>query len=117
MNVTSSQGPTRDGREKPDICAPGTDILAASGFDDGDKYIEMSGTSMASPYVAGTAALMLSHEPRLTAAQICGVLRRTAYPLPLRTYEWQNDAGFGKIQIDRCIEEAKLVLDREDLNP
>ncbi len=117
INVTSSQGPTRDGREKPDICAPGTDILAASGFDDGDKYIEMSGTSMASPYVAGTAALMLSHEPKLTAAQICGVLRRTAYPLPLRTYEWQNDAGFGKIQIERCIEEAKLVLDREDLRP
>ena len=117
INVTSSQGPTRDGREKPDICAPGTDILAASGFDDGDKYIEMSGTSMASPYVAGTAALMLSHEPKLTAAQICGVLRRTAYPLPLRTYEWQNDAGFGKIQIERCIEEAKLVLDREDLKP
>ncbi|NNL47349.1 MAG: S8 family serine peptidase, partial [Acidimicrobiia bacterium] len=117
INVTSSQGPTRDGREKPDICAPGTDILAASGFDDGDKYIEMSGTSMASPYVAGTAALMLSHEPKLTAAQICGVLRRTAYPLPLRTYEWQNDAGFGKIQVERCIEEAKLVLGREDLNP
>jgi len=117
INVTSSQGPTRDGREKPDISAPGTDISAASGFDDGDKYIEMSGTSMASPYVAGTAALMLSHEPKLTAAQICGILRRTAYPLPLRTYEWQNDAGFGKIQIERCIEEAKLVLNREDLNP
>lgn len=117
VNATSSQGPTRDGREKPDICAPGTDISAASGFDGGDKYIEMSGTSMASPYVAGAAALMLSHEPRLTAAQICGILRRTAYPLPVRTYEWQDDAGFGKIQIDRCIKEAKLVLSRTDLKP
>ena len=117
VNVTSSQGPTRDGREKPDICAPGTNISAASGFDDGDKYIEMSGTSMASPYVAGVTAMMLSHEPQLTAAQICGILRRTAYPLPLSTYEWQNDAGFGKIQIERCIEEAKRVLDREDLKP
>ena len=77
----------------------------------------MSGTSMASPYVAGAAALMLSHEPKLTAAQICGILRRTAYPLPVSTYAWQNDAGFGKIQIERCIAEAKLVLDREDLKP
>ncbi|MEM8815286.1 MAG: S8 family serine peptidase [Pseudomonadota bacterium] len=115
VNITSSQGPTRDGREKPDICAPGTDILAASGFDAGDRYVEMSGTSMASPYVAGVAALMLSHEPKLSAAQICGILRRTAYPLPLRNYAWQNDAGFGKIRIERCIEEARQVLERKDL--
>ena len=32
INITSSQGPTRDGRQKPDIAAPGTDILAANGF-------------------------------------------------------------------------------------
>ena len=117
VNITSSQGPTRDGREKPDICAPGTDIMAASGFDAGDQYIEMSGTSMASPYVTGTVALMFSHEPKLSAAQICGILRRTAYPLPGRTYAWQNDAGFGKIQIDQCIAEAGQVRHREDLRP
>ena len=32
INITSSQGPTRDGRQKPDIAAPGTDIVAANGF-------------------------------------------------------------------------------------
>lgn len=117
INITSSQGPTRDGREKPDICAPGTDVLAANGFDAGDKYIQMSGTSMASPYVAGTVALMFSHEPRLTAAQVCGIMRRTAYPMPGRTYAWQNDAGFGILQIERCVAGAKQVRERKDLRP
>jgi len=32
INVTSSQGPTREGQNKPDIAAPGTDIVAANGF-------------------------------------------------------------------------------------
>ena len=32
INVSSSQGPTRDGRDKPDVAAPGTDIVAAKGF-------------------------------------------------------------------------------------
>ncbi|WP_322883634.1 S8 family serine peptidase (plasmid) [Sinorhizobium medicae] len=49
-HITSSQGPTRDGRLKPDITAPGTYIVAANGFGDPDDlWIEMTGTSMASP--------------------------------------------------------------------
>ena len=48
--ITSSQGPTRDGREKPDVAAPGSDIVAAKGFSGpSDAWIAMSGTSMASP--------------------------------------------------------------------
>ncbi len=117
IHVSSSQGPTRDGREKPDIAAPGTDILAANGFDSLEPYIQMTGTSMASPYVTGTVALMLSHEPNLTAAQIRGVLQRTSQPIPDTTYEWQNDSGFGLIHIEKCIAEAKNVLKRQDMNP
>ncbi len=41
----------------------------------------MTGTSMASPHVAGVAALMLSINPNLTAAQIGGIIRRTSSPL------------------------------------
>lgn len=117
INISSSQGPTRDGREKPDVCAPGTNILAASGFDAGEQYIEMSGTSMASPYVTGTVALMFSHEPNLTAAQVLGVLRRTAQPLPGSSYEWEDDTGFGKLRVDQCISEATTVRQRQDLKP
>ena len=86
-HITSSQGPTRDGRPKPDIAAPGTDIVAANGFGDPDEpWIAMTGTSMASPYVAGVVGLMLAVEPTLTAAQILGILKATAQPLPGGTY-------------------------------
>jgi subtilisin family serine protease len=114
-NITSSQGPTRDGRPKPDIAAPGTDIIAANGFGAPDEpWIPMTGTSMASPFAAGVVGLMLAAEPRLTAAQIVGVLKATAQPLPGSTFEWVNDCGFGIIQPDQCVRAARqLMLDHD----
>jgi subtilisin family serine protease len=110
VNKTSSQGPTRDRRFKPEVAAPGTEIVAARGFSPPRRrWVSMSGTSMASPYVAGVAALMLAVEKRLTAAQIIGIMRRTAQPLPGRDYRWQNDAGFGRIQPTLCLQEAASV--------
>lgn len=115
INPSSSQGPTRDGRCKPDIAAPGTDIVAANGFaGPRDLWISMTGTSMASPYVAGVIGLMLAVEPRLTAAQIEGILHRTARPLPGADHRWINDAGYGEIDPDACLEEAATLFDRED---
>ena len=116
INISSSQGPTRDGRPKPDVCASGTNIVAANGFGaDDEPWIGMTGTSMASPFVAGVIGLMLSAEPRLTAAQIVGIIKRTARPLPGADYTWRDDAGFGVIDPDECIREANLVFEREDL--
>jgi subtilisin family serine protease len=109
LNVSSSQGPTRDGRPKPEIAAPGTDIIAACGFHPTQKWIGMTGTSMASPFVAGVSALMLSLNPKLTAAQIGGIIRRTSRPLPGSSYAWQNDAGFGVIDAKACLREAVRV--------
>lgn len=109
INVTSSQGPTRDGREKPDIAAPGTDIVAARGFAGGDAWVAMSGTSMASPFVAGIAGLMLAVNPKLTAAQIGGILHRTARPLPGTDFAWHDAAGRGAIDPERCLEEADAM--------
>jgi subtilisin family serine protease len=103
LNVTSSQGPTRDRRLKPEIAAPGTNIVAACGFDADSQWIEMSGTSMASPHVAGVAALMMSLNPKLTAAQIGGIMQRKSRPLPGQSYEWQNGAGFGVIDAEACL--------------
>jgi subtilisin family serine protease len=120
ISRSSSQGPTRDGRYKPEIAAPGTDVVAARGFSPRDRlWVGMSGTSMASPYVAGVAAHMLAREPRLTATQILGIMRRTAQPLPGSDYRWQDSAGFGLIQPDACLAEAHkpfLPLDL-DRNP
>lgn len=117
INVSSSQGPTRDGRFKPDVCAPGTDIVAAKGFGlPNDLWISMSGTSMSSPYVTGVIGLMLGIEPRLTGAQILGIIKRTAKPLPGADYTWRDDAGFGVIDPLACLNEAKKALIREDVD-
>lgn len=117
INITSSQGPTRDQRNKPDVAAPGTDIVAAKGFaGPQDLWIGMTGTSMASPFVAGVAGLMLACEPRLTAAQIEGIIHRTSRPLPGKAFTWSNDAGFGVIQPEECLKEALLVNKRTEVN-
>ena len=108
INPSSSQGPTRDGREKPDIAAPGTNIWAANGFDS-EPWTRKTGTSMASPYVASVAALILSNAPALTASQVLGIVRRSAKPLPGHSYDWRDDAGFGEIDVDVCLREARLA--------
>ncbi|MEW6363163.1 MAG: S8 family serine peptidase [Acidobacteriota bacterium] len=116
VNITSSQGPTRDGRCKPDVAAPGTDIVAAKGFGaPGDPWVKMTGTSMASPFVAGVVGLMLAVEPKLTAAQIEGIIHRTARPLPGADFQWANDAGFGRIDPEACLAEAAEVGTRKDI--
>lgn len=118
INVSSSQGPTRDGRSKPDVAAPGTDIVAANAFaGPDDLWVGMTGTSMSSPFVAGVAGLMLAVEPKLTAAQIEGIVQRTSRPLPGGTFAWVNDAGFGRIDPGACVAEAATVNVRKDRTP
>lgn len=118
INISSSQGPTRDGRDKPDVAAPGTDITAACGFAGEDElWVGMTGTSMASPYVCGVAALMLATQPKLTASQILGIIRRTSRPLPGADYAWRNDAGYGVIDAAACVTEAAGIFKRIDLKP
>jgi subtilisin family serine protease len=117
INISSSQGPTRDGRFKPDLAAPGTEIVAALGFnfDDDEQWIGMTGTSMASPFVCGVVGLMLAENPRLTASQIRGILQRTARPLPNADFTWRNDAGYGVIDPEACLAEVRQLSRVEDL--
>jgi subtilisin family serine protease len=112
---SSSKGPTRDRRSKPDIVAPGTAIVAAKGFDPNVSWLALSGTSMASPYVAGVAGLMLGANPDLTSSQIGAIMRATARPLPGTAYDWQAGAGFGEISPDDCVAMAAASKNQIDL--
>ena len=57
MSTFSNWGPTDDGRIKPDVVAPGVDIDSCSD-DPANPYVQIDGTSMASPAVSGAAALI-----------------------------------------------------------
>ena len=78
---------------RPDVCAPGLDIKSLD-YNNTSGYCLKSGTSMATPCVAGTIALMLSKDPELTPAQIDEILERTAVPL---SEHKSNDFGSGRI--------------------
>jgi serine protease AprX len=73
----SSRGPTLDGRVKPDVSAPGVNILSAqAGTTSG--YVSESGTSMATPFVSGLTLLMLDANAALTPAQLKADVKQTA---------------------------------------
>lgn len=61
-------------RTKVDVNAPGTDIYSTWPLDQGSSYKTISGTSMATPYVAGVAALMKAADPELTQADFLKIL-------------------------------------------
>ncbi len=77
----TSNGPTKDGRMKPDVSAPGVFVYAAtvkevSGNDTSYEFI--SGTSFSAPITAGICALILSAHPGLTPLEVRDALRNTA---------------------------------------
>ena len=78
---------------RPDVCAPGVNVKSLD-YNTTNGYCLKSGTSMATPCVAGTIALMLSKDPELTPEQIDEILERTAVPLAAHK---NNDFGSGRI--------------------
>jgi subtilisin family serine protease len=61
LHFASGRGPTADGRLKPDLVAPGTNITSTNfAWSDGSPFVNQTGTSMATPHVAGAAALILN---------------------------------------------------------
>lgn len=122
----SSKGPLRTGEVVPDIAAPGYLVFsAASGFIEWNKpslhpdgpYRSASGTSMASPHVAGAIAMMLQINPDLTAGDIRRVFangsRRDYHTGDVPNYYF----GYGKLDVASALEyletEAPLLAEAD----
>jgi serine protease AprX len=75
--VYSSQGPTEEGRVKPNIAFVGSSVMAPD-FNTVDGYTSKSGTSMATPGAAGLAALMYQANPDLSPFDIRNIMQETA---------------------------------------
>ena len=75
--IYSSQGPTEEGRVKPNVAYVGSNVMSVA-FNTGDQYTDMSGTSMATPGAAGVAALMYQANPDLSPFDIKNIMQETA---------------------------------------
>ena len=100
VGTFSSFGPTRDGRQKPELAAPGVRVEAAqAGTSMG--IVSKCGTSMAAPHVAGAIALLLSREkksgrPIPAASQISATLcQKSSY----WNSRWNPGRGFGVMNV------------------
>jgi subtilisin family serine protease len=103
----SSRGPRWvNNAIKPDITAPGVDIVAAKakngqiGTPADEGHVALSGTSMATPHVAGAAAVLASQHPSWKAGDIKAALMNSAKPNPALTVYEQ---GAGRLDVGRAV--------------
>ncbi|WP_413752878.1 S8 family peptidase [Streptomyces sp. R-74717] len=111
----SSRGPrVGDGAIKPDVTAPGVDITAAaapgSAIDqevgqNPPGYLTISGTSMATPHVAGAAALLKQQHPEWKYAELKGALTASTKPGAYTPFE----QGSGRIAVDKAIAQTVVA--------
>ncbi|MGW9158974.1 S8 family peptidase [Microbacterium sp. NPDC055665] len=114
----SSRGPMlADGSDvlKPDVAAPGVAILAATnnGPDEEPTFGILSGTSMASPHVAGLGALYLGEHPKATPGEIRSAMMTTAYDTVLPDGSKNTDPfeqGAGQVDPKRYLNPGLLYL-------
>lgn len=130
----SSKGPVLDGRRKPDLSAPGVNVVSSLNYYTtsvysavmtysyaGREYIwaRMSGTSMSCPAVTGIVALLLEANPNLSAKHVREILTRTArndeVTGPLHERDSISDEwGWGKVDALAAVNEALAHVDIRD---
>ncbi len=113
----SSRGPNRAVEMiSPSLSAPGVDILAGNGTDNEVSWGFISGTSMASPHVAGAFALIAAANPDWTPAEAQSALMTTAFTDVTDTdgseADW-FDMGSGRVDLTKA-SNAGLVLDESE---
>ncbi|QWI51680.1 S8 family serine peptidase [Bacillus mycoides] len=99
----SSRGPVNGNYDiKPDVVAPGVSVFSTApeyindpqdGINYGNAYVRLSGTSMASPHVAGTAALILQEHPEYTPFDVKAALMNTSDDLNGKNSVYEVGAG------------------------
>ncbi|MEH1125013.1 S8 family serine peptidase [Micromonospora sp. CPCC 206061] len=105
-----------DAALKPEIAAPGTDIVAARSSlvpaEDSEHYMARSGTSMATPHVAGAAALLAQKHPQWSGLEVKAALMSTSRWLDGVALDRQ---GAGRVDLGAAIN-ASVVVDHGSLN-
>ncbi|MBV6624225.1 MAG: S8 family serine peptidase [Rivularia sp. (in: Bacteria)] len=105
----SSEGPLRNGIQKPDIAAPGAMIVSALSSDANldrsmiinSKFVALAGTSMATPFVTGLVALLLQRNPKLDPQALKQLLYQNS-SIPGQDKEtFDNKWGFGLINAEK----------------
>jgi hypothetical protein len=111
----SSRGPTADGRQKPELAAPGFHIRAARSMPRGGwhgerKLCVKSGTSMAAPWVSGTVALMMAAAGRsLSIHEIRRVLIGALDPHSGPSGRSSTRLGYGYLNVAAAVEAARAI--------
>ena len=106
LAVYSSKGPTHEGQIKPNVAAIGSAVMSVEA-NSGNGYASYSGTSMATPMVAGMAALLLQANPDLQPLMIRTILESTSeYKFLTHPVRPNNDYGWGFVLMDTALEEA-----------
>ena len=100
----SGRGPTINCISKPDIVAPGNEIISCSNKMNAYPYTRKSGTSMSTPLVSGGIALLLEKNPQLTNLEIKKRLRATAKDLGYP----HNLQGWGLFQLQRFLNDPGI---------
>lgn len=117
LGLFSSSGPTRDGRQKPEVIAPGVEISAAQstppGGEPAARFTRKSGTSMAAPHVTGTIALMFEAAARPmpiteTRARLFASLEKPHAAYLQSQSTTIHRAGFGWLDIASAVAIAEL---------
>jgi subtilisin family serine protease len=116
LSESSGSGPTRDGRYKPELSAPGEQVLAAQS---GTLVLRhrQSGTSISAAVVSGTVALMLAEARArkidLTADEIRGILIDTARRNPPGAIGWDAGFGYGRVCAKAAVEAVRAHAYRQ----
>jgi subtilisin family serine protease len=107
LSFFSSAGPTRDGREKPEVSAPGHSVLAAQSSTKTGARL-MSGTSMASPAVAGLVALVLAEARArglsLSIDDLRNIVISAARRNPPSGTSWHDRYGHGRVSATAAVQ-------------